>query len=280
MSPQSAKICVVCGEDCSHSPRVKDPRGRYYCKPCYESARQGGKEHSRRHDDEDERTTSSNWGGSLLDDLDAEESSAASGKCPECDAALEPGAVLCVNCGYILKAGKHIKSEIITDEGADPAEADEPRSKWPIVVGIFSLIFAVFGVLVYGAGSFMALKSSPAEAGGPLVWALGIVLQPILLVLSIGLGAVATMLMKRRAAGAVWLWRWSWAKAIASLAYGAFVAMQISSATDLPDEVRSVVAIGTAIIVPLVLLWMLFWPVFLLPWLRRTRVREEVAQWT
>src|SRR5262245_37233781 len=28
------KICTFCGEDVSDKPRVKDARGRYYCKPC------------------------------------------------------------------------------------------------------------------------------------------------------------------------------------------------------------------------------------------------------
>ncbi len=35
-----AKICVICGEDCSGRPRTKDRRGRYYCLGCYERARQ------------------------------------------------------------------------------------------------------------------------------------------------------------------------------------------------------------------------------------------------
>lgn len=33
-----AKTCVVCGADCSNKPRVKDRRGRYFCRPCYEAA--------------------------------------------------------------------------------------------------------------------------------------------------------------------------------------------------------------------------------------------------
>src|SRR5262245_38055066 len=32
------KICTLCGEDVSGKPRVKDVRGRYYCKPCAEQA--------------------------------------------------------------------------------------------------------------------------------------------------------------------------------------------------------------------------------------------------
>ena len=35
-----AKICVICGEDCSGRPRIKDPKGHYYCKSCHEKANQ------------------------------------------------------------------------------------------------------------------------------------------------------------------------------------------------------------------------------------------------
>lgn len=32
------KTCVLCGENCSRKPRVKDDRGRYYCKTCHQAA--------------------------------------------------------------------------------------------------------------------------------------------------------------------------------------------------------------------------------------------------
>lgn len=32
-----AKACVVCGVDCTGRPRVKDPKGRYYCRACYDA---------------------------------------------------------------------------------------------------------------------------------------------------------------------------------------------------------------------------------------------------
>jgi len=34
--PALTKICALCGADCSDRPRVKDPRGRYFCKGCYQ----------------------------------------------------------------------------------------------------------------------------------------------------------------------------------------------------------------------------------------------------
>ena len=32
---QKVKICCVCGTDVSRMRRTKDPRGKYYCRPCY-----------------------------------------------------------------------------------------------------------------------------------------------------------------------------------------------------------------------------------------------------
>lgn len=32
------KVCVICGEDCSGRPRIKDSKGRYCCKSCHEEA--------------------------------------------------------------------------------------------------------------------------------------------------------------------------------------------------------------------------------------------------
>jgi len=31
------KCCIICGADCTGKPRVKDPRGRYFCRPCYDA---------------------------------------------------------------------------------------------------------------------------------------------------------------------------------------------------------------------------------------------------
>jgi hypothetical protein len=35
---QSEKTCAICGRDCSGQPRIRDPKGRYFHKTCYEQA--------------------------------------------------------------------------------------------------------------------------------------------------------------------------------------------------------------------------------------------------
>ena len=32
------RICGICHEDCSERPRIKDPKGRYFCRACYDEA--------------------------------------------------------------------------------------------------------------------------------------------------------------------------------------------------------------------------------------------------
>lgn len=38
-TPTAAKICTICGQDCSNKPRSKDLQGRYTCKACLEGRR-------------------------------------------------------------------------------------------------------------------------------------------------------------------------------------------------------------------------------------------------
>ncbi len=37
-STSASKVCVLCGEDCSNKPRIKDSHGNYYCKSCHQEA--------------------------------------------------------------------------------------------------------------------------------------------------------------------------------------------------------------------------------------------------
>ncbi|MCI0364899.1 MAG: hypothetical protein L0219_13560 [Phycisphaerales bacterium] len=39
MATTTAKICGLCGADCSDRPRIKDKNGKYFCKTCHDEAR-------------------------------------------------------------------------------------------------------------------------------------------------------------------------------------------------------------------------------------------------
>lgn len=42
--------------------------------------------------------------------------------CPSCHKAVKPGAVICINCGYNLKSGEQVRSEVVTDHDIIPPQ--------------------------------------------------------------------------------------------------------------------------------------------------------------
>lgn len=137
MTGGQEKTCIYCGESCEGLPRVKDRHGRYFHETCHGKAqreqwrRQEQFEHaaSASFANEDTAagedvavaelilneiaspgdTATGTATGASNDSLSATkvtvapESSVKSVSvltCPECGAAVRPGAVVCLNCGY------------------------------------------------------------------------------------------------------------------------------------------------------------------------------------
>jgi hypothetical protein len=84
-----AKVCILCGADCSKRPRVKDAQGRYSCKECLE-----------RHT----QTAPPPADDLIPSDLLAIEASAAPAAglqvCPNCQSSMPHGAPICIQCGF------------------------------------------------------------------------------------------------------------------------------------------------------------------------------------
>jgi len=107
--PSTEKICRACGVDCSGRPRVKDRKGRYYCRDCYEQAKKDLAAKQARaatppppppdYADSDSQIGSS-----------SEHVFADSGevKCQSCGASLPEGAILCTACGFNLTTGERL----------------------------------------------------------------------------------------------------------------------------------------------------------------------------
>jgi hypothetical protein len=109
----SPKTCVVCAIDLSNRPRVKDRRGRYFCRPCYEKALKKAKARKA------QRAAAKPAGPAALesasaappagvDDLMALGSGEAVAqqrpgqpRCPACGQAMPAGITSCRACGYI-----------------------------------------------------------------------------------------------------------------------------------------------------------------------------------
>ncbi len=97
-----AKICAVCGEDCSDRPRVKDKAGRYYCKPC-EVKRAAGSGVAAAPPTTSTMLLATDDAEDLIQ---IEEAHVAAGKaCPVCMLKISADAVVCVHCGYDERKG-------------------------------------------------------------------------------------------------------------------------------------------------------------------------------
>jgi DNA-directed RNA polymerase subunit RPC12/RpoP len=54
----------------------------------------------------------------------AQQSAAQTGRCPACNQSINPSAVICIKCGYDLKKGKRMQTDV-----AEGDKADKPRTK-------------------------------------------------------------------------------------------------------------------------------------------------------
>jgi hypothetical protein len=105
--PEAEKICVICGEDCSQRRRIKDPKGRYYCKDCYDEAKRQRAE---------SREVAPEYAPTAIEPREpapepepdeglgimAELLEGDTSPCPSCGQALAAGTVICTNCGFNL----------------------------------------------------------------------------------------------------------------------------------------------------------------------------------
>lgn len=105
------KNCVMCGVDCSTKPRVKDPHGRYYCQPCFDSANaknvktraatDSGDEPFRLDDPafEDNAPPAGQAHEDIIPLAPVEVRSGTPAPCQKCGSSWMPGAMACVVCG-------------------------------------------------------------------------------------------------------------------------------------------------------------------------------------
>ena len=112
------KICAICGEDCSARPRVKDPKGRYFCRACYEQAMRRRQAVAQREQPEpvdvfeaierSEGAEADGDAGRRFDISTAPGLAFGGNRCPGCDAELPIGTVICVNCGIHVGTGRSV----------------------------------------------------------------------------------------------------------------------------------------------------------------------------
>lgn len=133
-SETKMRICEACGGDCSGQPRIKDAKGRYLHKTCYEKALAKAKTRKRAQVEvaspvktkppkpapefaEDEAYGLESEG--LGDDFFSGIPTAAVGTpCPDCGSGAPEGAVLCTVCGHNFQTGKSAGKIKVSNETA------------------------------------------------------------------------------------------------------------------------------------------------------------------
>src|SRR5437763_236971 len=117
--PTVAKLCTVCGIDCSGKPRIKDQQGRYICKECFDKAKQTRQTQKNPAPVAAavaaESAAATEGDNSFLLTLGTKESTGLKGTkpCPECGRAVPTDAVLCIGCGYNLATGKRVQVKVV-----------------------------------------------------------------------------------------------------------------------------------------------------------------------
>lgn len=171
----AAKICAICGEDCSNKPRTKDRKGQYYCRTCYQQAM-----HKQRAGQPVHAAPKPASGPAPppppADRLDADDSSdpfaamaalapteplvaQETAPCPGCGANLAFNALVCSRCGYDKRTGEKGFQTPGGAPAARPARARKPsfggaaggiKAPW-IAFAVPAAVFAILCLL--GRGS-------------------------------------------------------------------------------------------------------------------------------
>lgn len=197
MSPTGAagKICVICGQDCSNKPRVKDPQGRYFCKACHEAALKkpaGGPPRGAARPaappPEPEPAFDNVENESFLAGVE----STGMEPCPGCGVPLASIASVCMSCGYNKQTGR---SGRVSVKKAPRERPRVPLTMSPGILffislvvlgglfaaGLASPLFAVAFLLVYvlyalvGAISMIVLAFKDGNSGWGVVGLLSII---------------------------------------------------------------------------------------------------------
>ncbi len=244
-----AKTCVLCGEDCSTRARIKDPKGRYYCRACYEKER-------------------------------AARAQPAAASCPGCGRALPAGAVLCTSCGFNLESGRQLEPQIL----AAPAMPRKPV--WPLVVGIISVVLGGGGTIANGLNlAFVLTAALSGDDVFAIIGALGA--ASLLFVLALWLLLAGIGILRRMPRAAASIRRWALVKGVLCLVcFGlAFVSLFALPATlermaaEMGDEPGSWDPGLEAAALIVMVAWQLVWPIFVIAWFSRRAVQEEVRAW-
>ncbi len=259
MTQPAGKICVVCSANCAGRPRVKDPKGRYYCRACYEELQQKAIEDSRAGEAAEEWNPYADLGSPARENLlDLE---------PVDDASPVP-----------------VTQRIAPRQTRVAAST---RSKWPLVVGLLGLGWGGLTLLIHGAGLLISTAVAADEPGavgglgGSCLW----------LIMSCALIAGSCLTIFRKAWGVKLMRLWSLVTivltAIGLTCLGIVAVVGLSLAADdftasLQEGAEIDSAAELAVVVAFLLIFTvvnLGFAIFLAVWFRRADVMREIERW-
>lgn len=138
--PRVPKTCVICMKDCAGSPRVKDRRGRYYHRTCFQKMR---RELLPVKDGAKRGPVKSVPIVEMIDGMVSSpaEPALATDVCPSCAGPLAAQAILCTQCGYNRVTGRRLTTVVEPAEQPESGRGAASRgfaylNKQPWVVGL------------------------------------------------------------------------------------------------------------------------------------------------
>lgn len=288
-----AKICGLCGQDCSDRPRTKDKSGKYFCKGCYDHAasqravravapqppvqapasRPSPKPQAKPAASEPE----DQYGllGALLDEQQAAPPAASAARlCAACHTPLAPSAVICTHCGFNTASGQQMTVTMAAPvvKGGNPV--------WPAVVGTISLVMGAGWTILQGIG-FAAQLSTISQGGTSAGGRIGGGLLPLMM--AIWLARSGYQVLRRDSTGIRNLRRWSiWQLVLCAVGVtcgGILLGTAPNMASRSSGGVDQAALAALAVVVIVYSLGMTIWPIFSLIWTSRAAVRREVDSW-
>lgn len=299
------KICVICGEDCSQQRRIRDDRGRYYHKNCYEQARKAEKEKKKkkkaaRQAFPDDHTVPLQLSASeapdpyALDTDVVEKPSAGIGSeleeegqptkiCPNCQHRMPVDHATCGHCGYNTLTGER-RPATYAEMAALRVGKTGGGKIWPFVVGFIALAAGIGGLIFYGLAVAHSLHEHGTSGAENIV---RLVVVSIGAFLALWLLVAAIGILRRRQMAMVWMQRWALLKLFLGIV--GFIALIVAIfAVDGTDRTideefgTRVVSEGVTALLAWGLPrlgWLLLWPVCILVWFSRESVQRHIGEW-
>lgn len=110
MAEGQPKVCVICKQDCSGRPHVKDKQGRYACRACVEKKQ--AKTAAAKAPQQPQTGGTDPVMAKLVEGSVAVKST----PCSQCSNPIPPDGIVCTNCGFNTETGKSMRTRVTVEE--------------------------------------------------------------------------------------------------------------------------------------------------------------------